>query len=1563
MLENIKYIKCADNSSSLGWINTFLVTNKYYITGLNSHIIKIWDKTVFKSDDENKKPIKILRGHNGKINSIIMIGENEIASASSDGTIKVWNIENKEILLTLKGHSAPVMYLIKLENNIIASGSDDGVIKLWNLEENSEMLSHEAHLDGIIWLDKFENGILISSSPKGEVKFWSVQNQYMMMIKQEQFGSISSVIKIGEKLLAIFELYGNIYTLDIESWEKKLVYCPKNKPDEYIYLAEKIEDAKVVVCFDNNKLMLWDFNEDKISIIHTTDFKLYMMKYLENNELALLGYNNNCILNIETLQGYYLLKNKSAVVCIEKINKDKLVYAESTDIQILDIENNENSFLLGREKVLITSFAILDENKIVSASLSGNLKIWDISNREVIMEIKAHHKKVNSVIKVDEERIASSSNDGTIKIWDTNNGNKLLCLVGHSSNVTKIIKMSANIIASTSHDKTIRIWDLKDGKEIAMFSAHLLKIVDIIKLDENRIASASHDGSIKIWDIKNKTIMHTINCSNKIKATSYLESEMTLIVGLENGNIETYNLKNIPIVSTGYIENVSSSISEIIVLESKKIIFTNAAGDFGIIQKNIDLTKSNELVLKVPVKTLLLGNSGAGKTTFGYWFDKGEFNEDIRSTDGMQFFCVKADSMVEIDDTIKADIEYNIWDFGGQPEYQLSHQQNYKGAKIIFLMVDLHLPQSNDISNNFWIDRIIEHYRNKDISSGFKIIIIGTKVEKNSINMDRLEGIKLKIKNAISQIDVYCEIINVKELKEESCEFKNKLKGYIQEDLPGYNFQSFKLDSSKIMESILYLAKTEGYIQEVKIKGRLSSELKDEINIVDRSLISEINFLEETGKIEILSNTQSFCIANETQKATFGDDEFNEIENIANEKASETIILLRPYWKNIVAKSILIAAQNNKNVIGSLKEENLYGLNCKVEFDKFKRDDKKNSDADLFKNARNDKTFMKIFMKNIVNNFITYNIMYRKLGMFVFPSRFNSKNLFIPDSSLYRELSTFKIVLRANIEESLAVIVTNIFHSGEFKILTHHFNGIKLADSDGSCYLLLFDRRDINLESEVQYSVNILIYAEYKSKKEKELIALINIISNKHLIPQYKHMEFEIKEKNSVLGKIVFDLNQDVSNKLYSEVKNCIETLSCQNCKSSSDTGDDMLMKSQQTYEIIETEYIDTLEMDKVKKIIDKINNEIDTEKEVINNRLELYYSRISELRNDEKEKMVNVLHISDLHFSKDTNEENEVNLLLKDFGNVYFDNSNVKLNKNNIDYIVISGDMSNVSSPEEYKKVCNFLNKLCYQCNLSAEQIVIVPGNHDYSRDITYKSYEVKYDKKSDKENDFVINDKLYLKKIDCEWKKKFHNFSEYLYEYVYNHEYDVNTKNQLKIIKSELQPDFKIAFFMINTASDIDHFFPQRTCFDTKNLISNSININECEYIKIGVGHHPLNFENNIDFINALQNEGFKMYLHGHVHRDMTISYSNPQIKNNEMVVIGAGTFSADKHHMWQGVPQRYNIIKIEKTNDNDKKDVNIKVNTRQRESSNFYWQPANIYYDKKEDKMTNVWELENR
>jgi WD40 repeat protein len=62
-----------------------------------------------------------------------------LASASADGTIKLWSLEGKE-LQTLQGHSAEV-YSVSFspDGQTLASASDDGTVILWNLNLDSLM--------------------------------------------------------------------------------------------------------------------------------------------------------------------------------------------------------------------------------------------------------------------------------------------------------------------------------------------------------------------------------------------------------------------------------------------------------------------------------------------------------------------------------------------------------------------------------------------------------------------------------------------------------------------------------------------------------------------------------------------------------------------------------------------------------------------------------------------------------------------------------------------------------------------------------------------------------------------------------------------------------------------------------------------------------------------------------------------------------------------------------------------------------------------------------------------------------------------------------------------------------------------------------------------------------------------------------------------------------------------------------------------------------------------------------------------------------------------------------
>ena len=85
-------------------------------------IIKIW---------KGNECIKEFIGHNHSVRTLCKISDNEFASGSFDGTIKIWNINSFETIQTLFGHQSYVICVIKISNGDLVSCSNDHSIKIW----------------------------------------------------------------------------------------------------------------------------------------------------------------------------------------------------------------------------------------------------------------------------------------------------------------------------------------------------------------------------------------------------------------------------------------------------------------------------------------------------------------------------------------------------------------------------------------------------------------------------------------------------------------------------------------------------------------------------------------------------------------------------------------------------------------------------------------------------------------------------------------------------------------------------------------------------------------------------------------------------------------------------------------------------------------------------------------------------------------------------------------------------------------------------------------------------------------------------------------------------------------------------------------------------------------------------------------------------------------------------------------------------------------------------------------------------------------------------------------
>jgi WD40 repeat protein len=309
-----------------GCINSLLVHGDWLISASSDRTIKIWNL-------KSRKELKTLVGHLDSVDSLLIHGK-QLISTSIDHIIKIWDLDNGKVLQTLRGHQKWINTLLMHEDQLISASSD--CIKVWDLESGEELKTftdHQNSIGGIL----MHKGQLIAELSDFTIKRWDFKSGEVLQTLAGHRNCIRNILAHGNQLIsASDDCTIKIWNLDSREEFKTLI------GHQSTIRCILVHGNRLISASDDCTIKIWDLETGK--------------------ELQTLEGHQTNIRNI-LVHGNLLISASSYTIKIWDLNNGKEVTT------LVDTGPGDDAWI---------NTILMHRGQLFSASVS-TIEIWDFS--------------------------------------------------------------------------------------------------------------------------------------------------------------------------------------------------------------------------------------------------------------------------------------------------------------------------------------------------------------------------------------------------------------------------------------------------------------------------------------------------------------------------------------------------------------------------------------------------------------------------------------------------------------------------------------------------------------------------------------------------------------------------------------------------------------------------------------------------------------------------------------------------------------------------------------------------------------------------------------------------------------------------------------------------------------------------------------------------------------------------------------------------------------------------------------------------------------------------------
>ncbi len=472
------------------------------LSASSDHTLRIWNM-------ESGICEHILQGHTDAVNSCALSTDGKWAlSASTDKTLRLWDTRTGQCLRVFEGHTGKVTdCALSHDSTFFLSSSYDQTVRLWDIQTQMCVILH-GHEERVTCCALSSDGrFALSGSYDKTLRLWSVATHKCLRIIHDDFGGITHCILSHNGRLALSTSIA--YLLEWENYDSNngliplsLFYNPEEKGESD--LKTEPEDHffyDTVQVITNSGITSEIINKDRI---------ISFWNLFSKERIYELTEHQSCVSDLNlSVDGRWLISSSDA-----------------GDLKIWDMDSGE--YLPASFEAIggISSCAIdRTGNTAISSTYYGSLHIWSIPialrNAQLIATKPSGEAIHCCRYNQKGDRALSISSSREIQQWDTQTGDLVSQLtIAEFPTIAEIdVSVDRQIAIVTpsfagltsQETKELKIFDIQTGEQLQTLSGHTGRIEDCAIDQQGTIAlSAADDGTLRIWELEAYTCRFTL---------------------------------------------------------------------------------------------------------------------------------------------------------------------------------------------------------------------------------------------------------------------------------------------------------------------------------------------------------------------------------------------------------------------------------------------------------------------------------------------------------------------------------------------------------------------------------------------------------------------------------------------------------------------------------------------------------------------------------------------------------------------------------------------------------------------------------------------------------------------------------------------------------------------------------------------------------------------------------------------------------------------------------------------------------------------------------------------